>query len=301
MRRLDALGQKPRGVTDAVPAYASLAVHYDCTEISRDDVEDWINEAASREDDETPHETLSRSPCCMTAKTLKRRQKSREWTTSRRSMQRRTYRVYFLGFTAGFPYLGGLDERLAKVPRLPTPRQLVSSGSVGVAAGQTGVYTRDTPGGWHLLGRTDAVLFDPAREPPSLLKPGDAVRFSAVAALDDKAPPGKEAPIVEDASFDVLAGGPQTLVQDLGRQHQSCGVSRCGAADEMSLRTANALVGNQVDAAALECLGGLRLRSRETRAVSVAGADCQATILRAEAAPSRARSTRRSCCARATS
>ena len=75
-------------------------------------------------------------------------------------------------------------------------------------------------------------------------------------------------------------GGPQTLVQDLGRQHQSCGVSRCGAADEMSVRTANALVGNEVDAAALECLGGLRLRSRETRAVSVAGADCQATILR---------------------
>ena len=51
LRRLDALGEKPRGVTDAVPAYASLAVHYDCTEISRDDVETWINEAASREDD----------------------------------------------------------------------------------------------------------------------------------------------------------------------------------------------------------------------------------------------------------
>ena len=81
-------------------------------------------------------------------------------------------------------------------------------------------------------------------------------------------------------SFEVLAGGPQTLVQDLGRRHQSCGVSRCGAADEMSLRTANALVGNEADAAAFECLGGLRLRSRETRAVSVAGADCQATIFR---------------------
>ena len=106
------------------------------------------------------------------------------------------------------------------------------------------------------------------------------MRFSAVSSLDDKAPPGKEAPPVVDASFDVLAGGPQTLVQDLGRQHQSCGVSRCGAADEMSLRTANALVGNEADAAALECLGGLRFRSRETRAVSVTGADCQATVLR---------------------
>ena len=143
---------------------------------------------------ETPHETLSRSPCCMTAKTLKRPAEIAGVDDVAAVHSTPEYRVYFLGFTAGFPYLGGLDERLAKVPRLETPRQVVPRGSVGVAAGQTGVYTRDTPGGWHLLGRTDAVLFDPSREPPSLLKPGDAVRFVDVAALDDAAPPGKEAP-----------------------------------------------------------------------------------------------------------
>ena len=76
------------------------------------------------------------------------------------------YRVFFLGFTGGFPYLGGLDEALKAVPRLTTPRQLVPRGAVGIAAGQTGVYTLDTPGGWHLLGRTPATLFDPARDPP---------------------------------------------------------------------------------------------------------------------------------------
>ncbi|CAH0367717.1 unnamed protein product [Pelagomonas calceolata] len=281
LRRLDALNEKPRGVTDAVPAYASLAVHYDCTEISRDDVENWINEAASREDDGDATRNVVEIPVLYDGEDLEAAGEIAGVDDVAAVHAAPEYRVYFLGFTGGFPYLGGLDERLAKVPRLPTPRQLVPRGAVGVAAGQTGVYTRDTPGGWHLLGRTDAVLFDPAREPPSLLKPGDAVRFSAVAALDDAAPQVKEAPQrVEDASFEVLAGGPQTLVQDLGRRHQSCGVSRCGAADEMSLRTANALVGNEVDAAVLECLGGLRLRSRETRAVSVAGADCQATILR---------------------
>jgi len=281
LRRLDALGQKPRGVTDAVPAYASLAVHYDCTEISRDDVEDWINEAAGREDDGDATRNVVEIPVLYDGEDLEAAGEIAGVDDVAAVHSKPEYRVYFLGFTGGFPYLGGLDERLATVPRLPTPRQLVPRGAVGVAAGQTGVYTRDTPGGWHLLGRTDAVLFDPAREPPSLLQPGDAVRFVDVASLNDAAPPAKEAPqLVEDASFDVLAGGPQTLVQDLGRQHQSCGVSRCGAADEMSLRTANALVGNEVEAAALECLGGLRLRSRGTRAVSVAGADCQATILR---------------------
>ena len=281
LRRLDALGQKPRGVTDAVPAYASLAVHYDCTEISRDDVKAWMEDAESRENDDDAARNVVEIPVLYDGEDLEAAGEIAGVDDVAAVHSKPEYRVYFLGFTGGFPYLGGLDERLAKVPRLPTPRQLVPRGAVGVAAGQTGVYTRDTPGGWHLLGRTDAVLFDPAREPPSLLKPGDAVRFVDVASLDDKAPPAKEAPpIVEDASFEVLAGGPQTLVQDLGRQHQSCGVSRCGAADEMSLRTANALVGNEADAAALECLGGLRLRSRETRAVAVAGADCQATVLR---------------------
>jgi KipI family sensor histidine kinase inhibitor len=281
LRRLDALNEKPRGVTDAVPAYASLAVHYDCTEISRDDVEKWINEAAGREDDDDATRNVVEIPVLYDGEDLEAAGEIAGVDDVAAVHSKPEYRVYFLGFTGGFPYLGGLDERLAKVPRLPTPRQVVPRGSVGVAAGQTGVYTRDTPGGWHLLGRTDAVLFDPSREPPSLLKPGDAVRFVDVASLNDAAPPAKEAPPVVDASFDVLAGGPQTLVQDLGRQHQSCGVSRCGAADEMSLRTANALVGNEVDAAALECLGGLRIRSRETRAVAVAGADCHATILRA--------------------
>ncbi|RWR01130.1 hypothetical protein ED28_15240 [[Pantoea] beijingensis] len=86
------------------------------------------------------------------------------------------YVVYFIGFQPGFPYLGGLDPRL-HIPRRAEPRVTVPAGSVGIGGSQTGVYPLSTPGGWQLLGRTDAVLFQPQQQPPTLLRPGDNVRF----------------------------------------------------------------------------------------------------------------------------
>jgi KipI family sensor histidine kinase inhibitor len=89
-----------------------------------------------------------------------------------------TYRVAFCGFAPGFAYLAGTDPRL-HMARRETPRTAVPAGSVAVAAGFTAVYPRSSPGGWHLLGTTDAVLFDPGRARPALLEPGDTVRFVA--------------------------------------------------------------------------------------------------------------------------
>jgi KipI family sensor histidine kinase inhibitor len=89
------------------------------------------------------------------------------------------YTVAMIGFAPGFPYLLGLDPALA-LPRLATPRTSVPAGSVGIGGAQTGIYPRESPGGWRLIGRTPLVLFDPAREPPALLAPGDHVRFVAV-------------------------------------------------------------------------------------------------------------------------
>lgn len=89
------------------------------------------------------------------------------------------YSVAMLGFAPGFPYLLGLDPALA-VPRLATPRLRVPAGSVGIGAAQTGIYPRTGPGGWRIVGRTDATLFDPLRDPPALLAPGDRVRFVPV-------------------------------------------------------------------------------------------------------------------------
>ena len=86
------------------------------------------------------------------------------------------YLVYMLGFSPGFPYLGGLPEVLA-TPRLETPRTEIPAGSVGIAESQTGVYPVASPGGWRLIGRTPLKLFAARNDPPSLLKAGDYVRF----------------------------------------------------------------------------------------------------------------------------
>lgn len=94
------------------------------------------------------------------------------------------YRVAFIGFTPGFPYLRGLPDRLAS-PRLPSPRSLVPAGSIGIAGHQTGIYPGGTPGGWRLIGRTPVRIFDAERRDPShpsLLSMGDRVRFVPITA-----------------------------------------------------------------------------------------------------------------------
>lgn len=92
-----------------------------------------------------------------------------------------TYRVYMLGFAPGFAYLGGLPEALA-TPRRAEPRTAVPAGSVGIGGSQSGIYPLTTPGGWQIIGRTSLTLFDPRRAPPTLLAIGDVVRFRAVAS-----------------------------------------------------------------------------------------------------------------------
>ena len=95
----------------------------------------------------------------------------------------REYLVHMLGFRPGFPFMGTLDERIA-VPRLPSPRPRVPIGSVAIAGRQTGIYPCETAGGWRIIGRTPAALFDPARPDPFLLRRCDRVRFVGVQHAD---------------------------------------------------------------------------------------------------------------------
>ena len=193
------------------------------------------------------------------------------------------YRVGWLGFLPGFGYLTGLDPALREVPRLDTPRLAVPAGSVAIAGGLAAVYPTGSPGGWRLLGRTDAWLWDQERLPPAVLAPGMRVRFRAVADLPapgadvpgrDSAGPSAADLTLPARTIEVLQPGPLATIQDLGRPGLGhLGVPHSGAADAGSLRLANALVGNDAGAAGLEVtLGRLGLRLRCDALAAVTGA-----------------------------
>jgi len=171
------------------------------------------------------------------------------------------YRVEFCGFAPGFGYLSGLDPALV-LPRRATPRTRVPAGSIAIAGPYSAAYPTPSPGGWHLLGRTDAALWDPRREPPALLAPGAVVRFRPVDELrrsdDDRAAATTTATPATDPVLDVVAAGMSTTIQDLGRPgFQALGVPRSGALDGRSAALANRLVGNEEGGALFETAGGL--------------------------------------------
>lgn len=94
-----------------------------------------------------------------------------------------SYRIYMMGFTPGFPYLGGMSEKIA-APRLATPRKEIPAGSVGIAGTQTGLYPLVSPGGWQLIGRTPLKVFMPGSSDPFLYKAGDFLQFESVSATE---------------------------------------------------------------------------------------------------------------------
>ncbi|WP_407320062.1 urea amidolyase family protein [Isoptericola halotolerans] len=193
--------------------------------------------------------------------------------------------VGFVGFAPGFGYLVGDDPGLV-VPRRATPRTRVPAGAVALAGEYSGVYPRESPGGWQLVGRTDVATWDLRRDPPALWVPGDEVRFVEVReSVRGAGPPfgisgvvrqsvlPNDAGSAERDGLEVAGPGLQTLVQDLGRPgHADLGVTASGAADPRSLRAANRAVGNPAGSACLETLGGLRLRARGAGVVAVTGA-----------------------------
>ena len=190
------------------------------------------------------------------------------------------YLVQAIGFLPGFGYLAGLDRRLV-TPRRGTPRLRVPAGSVGIGGPQTGVYPFASPGGWNILGMSPARLFDAARVRPSLLEVGDRVRFVEITPDElleprrGEAQPARQSADVPGRSLTVLKPGLFTTIQDLGRPgYRASGVPLSGAADAVSLRLANLLVGNREDAAALEVtLLGPDIRFEAAAVVAVIGGE----------------------------
>ena len=225
--------------------------------------------------------------------------------------QAATWQVAFAGFAPGFGYLAG-DDELFNVPRRSSPRTRVPVGSVALAGEFTGVYPRSSPGGWQLIGRTDAKLWNLDREPPALFVPGTIVKFAEAgretvevagssagsdssgfsgspgaasdSVVDSAADSASDSAAAASHSLEVLRPGLQLLVQDLGRPgFASMGVSAAGAADRTALTTANSLVGNAETAAGLESFGGaVLLRSTGDGVAAVTGATGAITVTAAD-------------------
>ena len=247
-----------RGVLNLHPAFASVLIDFDPRLRSHADIEALARERMETARDEAREARVVEIPVCYGG----------EFGPDLEDVARHAglapervvelhaaadYLVYFVGFSTCFPYLGGLPPELA-TPRLSAPRKLVPAGSVAIGGSQAGIYPLASPGGWRIVGRTPLRLFDPQSSPPPLLRMGDRVRFEPVQPLSDVrgSEPHSE-PRTSESGIRVVSPGLQTTVQDLGRfGYAHFGVSASGAADPLSLRAGNLLVGNAENAAALE-------------------------------------------------
>ena len=170
------------GLIEAVPTYRSLLIHYDPLQTNFKELRDRLESLEKRaEDSKFPKPTVTEIPTVYGNEYGPDLEFVAEHngTTPEEVIQihsSTTYLIYMLGFTPGFPYLGGMSSRIA-TPRLQTPRTRVSTGSVGIGGNLTGIYPAESAGGWQLIGRTPIKLFDPNQKPPALLQTGNYVVF----------------------------------------------------------------------------------------------------------------------------
>lgn len=177
--------RKLHGVRELVATYRSLAIHFDPLILEYSDIE-RIAQSAMRDTKESKAsgERIVALPVLYGGEYGPDMENVAAHTglSAEEVIKRHTGRdcyCFMLGFMPGFPYLGGMDESIA-APRLKEPRTLIPAGSIGIADKQTGGYPFDSPGGWQLIGRTPAKLYDPRKKNPFLLEAGDWVRFRSI-------------------------------------------------------------------------------------------------------------------------
>jgi inhibitor of KinA len=170
------------GVIETVPAYRTLLIHYDPLVLTDDKIQKWVRRKLDQLED-----THVRKPRQLEIPVRYGGEYGidLEFVAAYHHLQvedvirihsEKTYMIYMMGFTPGFPYMGKLDEAIV-TPRLETPRTHVPAGTVAIAGSQTGIYPIDSPGGWRLIGHTSFRLFDPDADRPFLFSPGDEVKF----------------------------------------------------------------------------------------------------------------------------
>jgi inhibitor of KinA len=187
LRKISLLLEKEKieGVIEWTPTYTSISVYYNSLVIGYKELCSKLKELQNRaETEQLPPAGEIIVPTCYGGKfgpDLENVAKTNNLTMEEviQIHSSPLYLVYMLGFSPGFPYLGGMDKRIA-TPRLATPRLKIEAGSVGIADVQTGIYSIDSPGGWQIIGKTPIKLFDAADENPFLLQAGDKLRFNPI-------------------------------------------------------------------------------------------------------------------------
>ena len=178
-------GSSIQGIIETVPAYATLVVHYDPLILSFTQLKkylrtkiDFVEERTNQKRRlvEVPVRYGGEYGIDLESVASNLRMSAENVI---RLHSETTYTVYMMGFTPGFPYMGKLDDALI-LPRLETPRVRVPAGTVAIAGSQTGIYSIDSPGGWHLIGWTPLKLFNPESDSPFLFAPGDEVKFQVM-------------------------------------------------------------------------------------------------------------------------
>lgn len=178
-----------KGIEELIPTYRSLMVQYNPSQVVYKELIDGLKELSENLDEEKlSKQRIIEVPVIYGQEFGP----DIEFVASHNNMSvdeviqihtSNDYLIFMLGFTPGFPYLGGMSDKLA-TPRLETPRKKIPVGSVGIAGKQTGIYPIESPGGWQLIGRTPINLYDPYREPPILMQAGDFIRFVSVGLED---------------------------------------------------------------------------------------------------------------------
>jgi KipI family sensor histidine kinase inhibitor len=180
------------GIEELIPTYRSLLVHYNLLKITYDQLVFRIKEIEKTLKETPPRKEGGKVSIPIVyggeygpdlAYIARYHGLDEEQVV--RLHSEREYRVYMIGFVAGFPYLGEVPDEIA-TPRLDTPRLKVPAGSVGIAEKQTGIYPCEAPGGWRIIGRTPIKLFNPLQQPPTLLEAGNTVKFKPISENEFK-------------------------------------------------------------------------------------------------------------------
>ena len=276
------------GVLEIVPTYCSVSIYFDekiCeASLLKKHAQKVIKELADIKEFSTGSAKIVTIPVCYEdeefapdlEKVALHAKLTKEEVIKKHSSS--DYLIYMMGFLPGFPYLGGMDERLA-TPRLETPRTKIPAGSLAIGGVQTGLYPVESPGGWNIIGRTPVKLFDLKRKPFFLYEAGNRIRFEPITREEFEAFDQSQwlAQLAEEADgvvrvgeatsdtaaskevyecsggLEILESGLLTTVQDLGISgFQKYGIGQSGAMDQISFALANEICGNEKNAACLE-------------------------------------------------